>query len=92
MRRVKFSPFSRHQLLSCAYDLAVGVWDLTPGGPPPAPQLLRHHSEFATGLDCSLFAGRPPALSLCRARLVSGFGVQGLALLLPEREGRQGRR
>jgi peroxin-7 len=62
VRRVKFSPVEPLLLLSCSFDLSVGVWDLSPASARPGASALRqrceHHTEFVTGIDFSLFPQR----------------------------------
>eukprot|EP00802_Teleaulax_amphioxeia_P020453 Tamp_20738.p1 GENE.Tamp_20738~~Tamp_20738.p1 ORF type:complete len:359 (-),score=46.49 Tamp_20738:104-1075(-) len=64
VRRIKFSPFSATQVVTCSYDLTVAVWEIS-GPPSQGPQRgpmqvgmpgrFAHHKEFVTGLDFSLF-------------------------------------
>jgi peroxin-7 len=53
VRRVRFSPHSRSQLLSCGYDYRVVTWDLQ-----HRPQFMthryEHHREFVVGCDWSM--------------------------------------
>jgi len=79
VRRVKFSPFSPHQLFSASYDLCVGVWDVTPGrGGALRPDMRQLHTEFVTGLDCSLFAeGLVASCGWDRSVQVWSAGVPG---------------
>lgn len=52
IRRVKYSPFSPQILASASYDMTVRIWDLAA---PSTPIIHSHHTEFAVGVDFSLF-------------------------------------
>jgi peroxin-7 len=52
IRRVKYSPFSSEVLASASYDMTVRVWNLSS---PESPIIHTHHTEFAVGVDFSLF-------------------------------------
>jgi peroxin-7 len=52
VRRVKYSPFSSDVVASASYDMTVRVWNLQT---PMEPVIHTHHTEFAVGVDFSLF-------------------------------------
>ena len=52
IRKVKYSPFTSQVLASASYDMTVRVWNLAD---PANPIVHGHHTEFAVGVDFSLF-------------------------------------
>lgn len=53
VRCVRWSPHSRSQLMSTAYDMTAVVWDMERD--EPLVDRLEHHSEFALGAAYNLF-------------------------------------
>lgn len=52
IRRVKYSPYSSDVIASASYDMTVRIWNLQS---PNLPIIHSHHTEFAVGVDFSLF-------------------------------------
>lgn len=53
VRRLRWSPFSRTQLISVGYDMGLRAWDVKSLN--PLVGVWEGHSEFILGLDISLF-------------------------------------
>jgi peroxin-7 len=53
IRRVKYSPYDSNILASASYDMTICIWNVN----FPAAPIFRHthHTEFAVGVDFSLF-------------------------------------
>jgi len=51
-KELKFSPFHKNILCSCGYDMNINLWDVKFS---TAMKTFRHHTEFVTGIDFSIF-------------------------------------
>lgn len=54
-RKLQFSPFFSHILVSVSYDMNVIVWNTKQASPQ---NIFKHHREFVYGLDFSLFENK----------------------------------
>ena len=51
-KETKFSPFHKNILCSCGYDMNINLWDVQFSSPI---KTFKHHTEFVTGIDFSIF-------------------------------------